>query len=78
MNINNLSIVVPAYNEERTILMVLERLLSIQLINAITKEIIVVNDASTDGTSKLVKQCVERNSSCHWRLYYYSRRRFRI
>lgn len=61
MNINKLSIVVPAYNEERTILMVLERLLSIQLINAITKEIIVVNDASTDGTSKLVKQCVERN-----------------
>jgi glycosyltransferase involved in cell wall biosynthesis len=61
MNIEKLSIVVPAYNEERTIIMVLERLISIQLINSITKEIIVVNDASTDATSSLVRQFIGQN-----------------
>jgi glycosyltransferase involved in cell wall biosynthesis len=43
-----LSIVVPAYNEGGTILAVLERLLQIDL--PCPREIIVVNDASTDGT----------------------------
>jgi glycosyltransferase involved in cell wall biosynthesis len=43
-----LSIVVPAYNERATIRAVLERLLTIELPCA--REIIVVNDASTDGT----------------------------
>jgi glycosyltransferase involved in cell wall biosynthesis len=61
MDIKKLSIVVPAYNEERTIAMVLERLLSIQLISAIAKEIIVVNDASTDATARLVRQFIDQN-----------------
>ena len=43
-----LSIVVPAYNERATIRAVLDRLLTIELPCA--REIIVVNDASTDGT----------------------------
>lgn len=63
MDIKKLSIVVPAYNEERTIAMVLERLLSIQLISAIAKEIIVVNDASTDSTARLVRQFIDQNKA---------------
>jgi glycosyltransferase involved in cell wall biosynthesis len=43
-----LSIIVPAYNERATIRAVLERLLTIELPCA--REIIVVNDASSDGT----------------------------
>lgn len=43
-----LSIVVPVYNEEATIGPVIERLLSIEL--PIPREILVVNDGSTDGT----------------------------
>lgn len=43
-----LSIVVPAYNERATIRAVLQRLLTIDL--PCDREIIVVNDASTDGT----------------------------
>jgi glycosyltransferase involved in cell wall biosynthesis len=43
-----LSIVVPAYNEGATILAVLDRLLRIEL--PCPREIIVINDASTDGT----------------------------
>ena len=43
-----LSIVVPVYNEESTVRAVIERLLSIDL--PIAREILVVNDGSTDGT----------------------------
>lgn len=43
-----LSIIVPVYNEERTVAAVIERLLSIDL--PVAREILVVNDGSTDGT----------------------------
>ena len=43
-----LSIVVPVYNEENTVRAVIERLLSIEL--PVRREILVVNDGSTDGT----------------------------
>jgi glycosyltransferase involved in cell wall biosynthesis len=43
-----LSIVVPVYNEENTVRAVIERLLAIDL--PVAREILVVNDGSTDGT----------------------------
>lgn len=43
-----LSIVVPVYNEETTVRSVIERLLAIDL--PVPREILVVNDGSTDGT----------------------------
>ena len=43
-----LSIVVPVYNEVRTVRAVIERLVAIDL--PVAREIIVVNDGSTDGT----------------------------
>lgn len=43
-----LSIVVPVYNEESTVRRVVERLLAIDL--PIAREILVINDGSTDGT----------------------------
>jgi glycosyltransferase involved in cell wall biosynthesis len=43
-----LSIVVPVYNEVRTVRAVVERLLAIDL--PVPRELIVVNDGSTDGT----------------------------
>jgi len=48
-----LSIVIPAYNEVKTIEQVIDQVLSIQ-IDSIEKEIIIVDDASTDGTSELI------------------------
>lgn len=50
-----LSILVPAFNEEKTILTVLEKLDSISLLNSIEKEIIVINDCSTDNTEQVVQ-----------------------
>ena len=49
-----LSIVIPVYNEEKTILEVLEKLKEIRLIDAIEKEFVVVNDCSTDSSEELI------------------------
>jgi glycosyltransferase involved in cell wall biosynthesis len=50
MKIKKLSIVIPAYNEEATIRVVLQKVLDLTLLNGIEKEVIVVNDSSKDNT----------------------------
>jgi glycosyltransferase involved in cell wall biosynthesis len=47
-----LSILVPVYNESRTVRQVIDRLLAIPL--PIDREIIVVNDGSSDGTAQVL------------------------
>jgi glycosyltransferase involved in cell wall biosynthesis len=47
-----LSIIVPVYNEAKTIRQVIERLLEISL--PVPREIVVVNDGSTDGTTEVL------------------------
>lgn len=49
------SIVIPVYNEERTIKRVIESVLTASLGQDATKEIIVVDDGSSDGTSAVLK-----------------------
>jgi len=39
-----LSIVIPAYNEAKTIHLILDKVMQVKLINEISKEIIIVND----------------------------------
>lgn len=56
MQVRSLSIIIPAYNEERTIHEVLGVVHALQLPNGIAKEIIVVNDRSKDSTSAEVKR----------------------
>jgi len=48
--LNKLSVIIPAFNEAKTIQSVLEKVANVQLLNGIEKEIIVVNDCSTDDT----------------------------
>jgi glycosyltransferase involved in cell wall biosynthesis len=50
VTINKLSIIIPAYNEEKTIAKILDRINEVKLIRNIEKEVIVVNDCSTDNT----------------------------
>jgi glycosyltransferase involved in cell wall biosynthesis len=49
-----LSVIIPAYNEERTILAVLQKVAEVTLIGGMQKEIIVVNDCSRDATEQQV------------------------
>jgi glycosyltransferase involved in cell wall biosynthesis len=48
--IKRLSIIIPAYNEEKTISLILARINEVKLIRNIEKEVIIVNDCSKDNT----------------------------
>lgn len=44
--ISKLSIIIPAYNEAKTIHLILDKVLAVNLADGIEKEIILVNDCS--------------------------------
>ena len=55
MVIRKLSIIVPVFNEEDTVIKALKKIVNLK-IHKITTEIILINDGSTDKTLKLVKR----------------------
>ena len=61
MNISKLSIVIPAYNEARTIHFILDKIKKVSLVNDIAKEVIIVNDCSTDDTESAILNYIEQN-----------------
>ncbi len=50
-----LSIVIPVYNEEKTLRQIVERVLSVQL-GDVEKELVLVNDCSTDDTATVLAE----------------------
>tara|TARA_B110000971_G_scaffold30601_1_gene27821 strand:- start:416 stop:1129 length:714 start_codon:yes stop_codon:yes gene_type:complete len=52
--LKKLSIIIPVYNEERTILQVLNKLVTIKLIQSVERELVIVNDNSTDESEKII------------------------
>ena len=50
----NLSVIIPIYNEERTIGQIIEKVLAVRLPEGVEKEIILVDDCSTDRTPELL------------------------
>jgi glycosyltransferase involved in cell wall biosynthesis len=56
-----LSIVIPTYNESGTIFSLLEKVKNAELMNSITKEIIIVNDCSTDETEEVILRYKDKN-----------------
>ena len=67
--INKLSILVPAYNEARTIREILEKVVAVELSGGIEKEIVIVNDCSTDGTVSEVERFMADYPAATIRLY---------
>lgn len=57
-----LSIIIPAYNEGKTIHRILDKVKAVELINDIQKEIIIVNDCSTDNTEAAIQQYASQNA----------------
>src|ERR1700744_3442602 len=56
MKIEKLSIIIPAYNEGNTIHLILNKIKSVELMEGIQKEIIIVNDYSTDHTEQAINR----------------------
>ncbi len=71
--INSLSILIPAYNEANTIVAILDRVLEVELVDDITKEIIVIDDCSSDGTFALVQAYIEEHPQAAIRLEHHEK-----
>lgn len=66
---SKLSIVIPAYNEAKTIHLILNKIKQVELINGIEKELIIVNDCSSDDTQRTVEQYISDNTDMNIRLF---------
>jgi glycosyltransferase involved in cell wall biosynthesis len=60
VDMSKLSIIIPAYNEELTIHLILKKVDDVKLIADFQKEVIIVNDCSKDNTRDAVKKCIEQ------------------
>lgn len=67
--IQKLSILIPAYNEGRTIHLILNRVKAVELQNGIEKEIVIVNDCSKDDTVEKIEKYMSENPDMNIRLF---------
>lgn len=67
--ISKLSIVIPAFNEGPTIHRILDKVKAVVLIGDLSKEIIVVNDFSTDDTEESIHRYIGQNPSLDIQYY---------
>lgn len=70
-----LSIIIPVYNEERLVCELLSRVLELKLDDGIGKEVIVVDDGSSDDTAKNVAAFMAQNGPLDVRLIRHERNR---
>jgi glycosyltransferase involved in cell wall biosynthesis len=61
MEIKKLSIVIPAYNEAATIHLILNKVKAVNLVQGISKEVIIVNDCSKDATEEAIQRYMSEN-----------------
>jgi len=69
MAISKLSILIPAYNEEATIKIILDKIQEVELPNGITKEIVIVNDCSKDKTAERVEAYINEHPEIDIRFF---------
>lgn len=69
MEFLKLSIIIPAYNEAATIHRILDKVLATDLIGSVTKEIIIVNDFSSDDTVGVVENYIADHPQHDIRLF---------
>lgn len=66
-----LSIIVPCYNEENTIHRILDKINAVKLPENLSKEVILVNDCSKDGTKEALEQYIATHPEVQYRLYHH-------
>ncbi|TAG53881.1 MAG: glycosyltransferase family 2 protein, partial [Cytophagales bacterium] len=69
MEFKTLSIVIPAYNEGKTVHLILNKIKAVELLNGINKEIIIVNDCSKDKTEEAILKYKNENPDLNLKYY---------
>lgn len=69
MAIQKLSILIPAYNEENTIQVILDKVNEVELPSGIVKEIVIVNDCSKDKTVEKIEEYIASHSEMDIRFF---------
>jgi glycosyltransferase involved in cell wall biosynthesis len=69
MSTQKLSVLIPAYNEARTIHLILDKILDVKLDGDITKELIIVNDHSSDETEQVITEYIRQHPEADIRLF---------
>jgi len=69
-NQKKLSIVIPVYNEAKTIHEILDRVLQVNLNYGFEKEIILVNDFSSDNSAEVIGKYIENHSVASMKLFH--------
>lgn len=64
-----LSVVIPAYNEAKTIHLILDKVIAVELIGNMSKEIIIVNDYSKDDTVEVVNSYIDAHKEDDIKLF---------
>ena len=64
-----LSIIIPVYNEEKTVQQILEKVNTVNLVGEIKKEIIIVNDCSSDLTESQVLHYINEHKDLNMRYF---------
>lgn len=64
-----LSVIIPAYNEERTVNEIISKVGNVKFIENLNLEIVVINDASSDKTVEVVKSAIKQNTELNIQLY---------
>ena len=68
MKFDKLSIIIPVYNEARTIHQILDELYKLQIINDIKKEIILVDDCSKDASAETIEAYIRNHPDMDMKL----------
>ena len=67
--VQKLSIIMPAYNEERTIHLILDKIKAVELLGGMEKEIIITNDCSKDDTKGAIQRYMAANPDVDIKYY---------
>lgn len=69
MSLQKLSILIPAYNEENTIQLILDKVREVELTEGVQKEIVIVNDCSKDRTVEKIKDYISSHPEMDIRFF---------
>jgi glycosyltransferase involved in cell wall biosynthesis len=59
----HVSVLIPVFNEEKTIRVVVEKVLAL---GSLVKEVVIVDDGSTDGTAKVAEEIILQSPLVHF------------